>query len=271
MKATCTQARHSRSVLAVVGAACLVAACEQKQCPPCDCTAPEKEAQHERAGNEEAQPQYYALPGLDYGLMQSPVNILSEKTTLGMHHIEFGPGDGAKRVTNLGHTVQVGFGEGLTATFDGKEYEFKQLHFHTPSEHRIDGITYPMEMHLVHTRPGPKKDGPPDYLVVGVFFRMGKPNRFFEQFLDAIPEKEGESAELKEVYLEDGLPPGFDADEIEYYHYKGSLTTPPYTESVQWLVLKEVFEASREQIQRINKIEGDNARRVQALYNRVVD
>ena len=107
--------------------------------------------------------------------------------------------------------------------------------------------------------------------MIGAFYRMGDPNRFLSAFLDAIPEREGESAELEEVYFEDGLPPGFDIHNIEHYHYSGSLTTPPYTESVQWLVLKEVFEASREQITRINQIEGDNARRVQALYNRVVD
>jgi carbonic anhydrase len=100
---------------------------------------------------------------------------------------------------------------------------------------------------------------------------MGEANRFLAEFLDAIPDKEGESAELKEVYFEDGLPPGFDVNNIHYYHYRGSLTTPPYTESVDWLLVKHVFEASREQILRINEIEGNNARRVQALYNRVID
>lgn len=65
--------------------------------------------------------------------------------------------------------------------------------------------------------------------------------------------------------------PHLHIDHIRYYQYRGSLTTPPYTESVEWLVLKDVFEASPEQIQRINQLEGDNARRVQALYNRVVE
>jgi carbonic anhydrase len=179
--------------------------------------------------------------------------------------------DGASQVTNLGHTVEIGFGTGLEAEFDGKVYTFKQLHFHTPSEHRVDGITYPMEMHLVHTRRGASPDGIPDYLVIGVFLRMGNPNRFIAEFLNAIPEEEGQSTSVEGVYFEDALPPDFDLDRIRYYHYRGSLTTPPYTESVEWLVLKEVFEASPEQIQRINELEGDNARRVQALYNRVVE
>ena len=56
-----------------------------------------------------------------------------------------------------------------------------------------------------------------------------------------------------------------------YYHYRGSFTTPPYTESVDWLVAKEVIEAGPAQIRRINVLEGDNARHVQALYRREID
>jgi carbonic anhydrase len=55
-----------------------------------------------------------------------------------------------------------------------------------------------------------------------------------------------------------------------YYYYKGSLTTPPYTESVNWCVLKKIFEASPDQIRRINEIEGDNARHIQAIREREV-
>ena len=258
-------------LLAATCVASLAVGCKRAQCPPCDCTVEANGAAEEGTTPKDPEPRYYALPGLDHGLMQSPVNILSQQSTHGRHDIEFGPGDGAERVTNLGHTVQVGFGEGVTTTFDGKTYEFQQLHFHTPSEHRVDGITYPMEVHLVHTRPGAEEGGPPDYLVIGAFYRMGKSNGFLKSFLGAIPDEEGESAELEQVYFEDGLPPGMDVDAIDYYHYRGSLTTPPYTESVQWLVVKEVLEASREEIARINEIEGNNARRVQALYNREVD
>jgi len=250
-----------RRTLGLAVASLLASACATARCPPC-------EAANHKA---EAQPRYYALPGLGHGLLQSPVNILSAETDEGQHSIEVGPGDGVEQITNLGHTVELGFGKGIAMGFDGELYELQQLHFHTPSEHRVDGITYPMEMHLVHTRPGPSADGPPEYLVIGIFFRMGDSNRFLEEFLGAIPEEEGQSTSVEGVYFVDGLPPGFDVDHIRYYHYRGSLTTPPYTESVEWLVLKDVFEASPEQIRRINLLEGNNARRVQTLYNRVVD
>lgn len=248
----------ARPYLLLVMAVTLTTACQPRK------------ATHEVV-NTQSEDGYYALPGLDHGLLQSPVNILSKETKPGRHTIEVGPGDGARRVTNLGHTVEVGFGKGLILEFDDKPYELKQLHFHTPSEHQTDGITYPMEMHAVHTPPGQSKDAPPEYLVVAIFFRMGDSNVFLDSFLNAIPAEEGRSAKLKEVYFEDALPPGFDYDNIPHYSYRGSLTTPPYTESVQWLILKDVFEASPEQIRAINLIEGDNARWIQALYGRTID
>jgi carbonic anhydrase len=128
-----------------------------------------------------------------------------------------------------------------------------------------------MEMHLVHSRPGPAGNDAPKYLGVSILVRMGESNRFFDEFLDAIPTEPGRSAKLHDVFFRDAFPPSFDFDDIHYYHYRGSFTTPPYTESVDWLVAKEVIEAGPAQIQRINVLEGDNARHVQALYSREVD
>ena len=244
--------------------------CTPKSCPPCE-AAPEA-TQDAHASAPEPEPgQYYALPGIDHGLLQSPVNILSHETEHGKHRIVYRGGDEAEVVTNLGTTVRLGFGQGITTEFDGKVYEFLQLHFHTPSEHLIDGITYPMEMHLVHLRPGPSADDPPTYLAISILVRMGASNRFLDEFLDAIPKEPGQSAEIHDVFLHDMFPPDFDFENVHYYHYRGSFTTPPYTESVDWLVAKEVLEAGPPQIQRINLLEGNNARHVQALYRREID
>ena len=92
--------------------------------------------------------------------------------------------------------------------------------------------------------------------------------RFPDEFLDAIPKEPGQSAEIHDVFLHDMFPQDFDFENI---HYRGSFTTPPYTESVDWLVAKEVIEAGPAQIQRINLLEGNNARHVQALYRREID
>jgi len=245
-------------------------ACASNPCPPCEAAAASA-GEAKSSGGEQAFGEYYALPGLDHGLFQSPVNILSGQAEHGKHTIEHRGLNEAEVVKNLGTTVEVGFGRGITTEFDGHAYEFMQLHFHTPAEHLIDGITYPMEMHLVHSRPGPAADGPPAYLVISILVRMGAPNRFLAEFLDAVPKEAGKSAQVDDVFFRDAFPSSFNFESIHYLHYRGSLTTPPYSESVDWLVAKEVIEAAPIQIQRINVLEGDNARHVQALYSREID
>ncbi|MDX2430509.1 MAG: carbonic anhydrase family protein, partial [Bacteroides sp.] len=97
--------------------------------------------------------------------------------------------------------------------------------------------------------------------------RMGKENKFISNFIDQIPKEEGGINEVDLNALTDSETSNV-ANLLKelnsYYHYKGSLTTPPYTESVNWYVMKKIFEASPEQILRINSIEGNNARHIQA-------
>jgi carbonic anhydrase len=229
------------------------------------------EAEHSSAGADEQS--LYALPGLDHGLIQSPVNILTADTPAGRHQIFFdAQKPRADNVSNTGHSIQVNFEPGATTTFDGEIYEFKQCHFHTPSEHQIDGVTYPMEMHCVHTKPAAEgSDAPPEYLVIGFLFKMGEENHFISEFLRQVPETV-DTVDLKQgepVYTEDLLEAL--GDDARYYTYRGSLTTRPYTETVTWVLAEYIFEASPEQIQTINRLEGNNARHVQALYGRKVE
>lgn len=230
-----------------------------------------KEPNSEGHGNGEKS---YLIPGLDHGLIQSPINIISDQAGTGSHNVTLNFTGQINMVENLGHTVQLDFEPGNTITFDDKVFEFKQLHFHTPSEHLIDGITYPMEMHVVNTLMGQSAGDATEYLVIAFLVKMGKENNFINSFIDQIPEEE---KEVRSVHIDLNAVMGNemfgDSDATEkntYYYYKGSLTTPPYTESVNWGVLKKIFEASPEQIKRINEIEGDNARRIQALRNRKV-
>jgi carbonic anhydrase len=107
---------------------------------------------------------------------------------------------------------------------------------------------------------------------VGMHFKMGQENKFMKEFLNAIPQQENKKVELSPgaVKLKDMFA-GVTKNDLEaYYHYKGSLTTPPYTETVDWIVRKYIFEASPEQVAAIEKMEGDNARHVHALYNRKI-
>lgn len=216
--------------------------------------------------------QEYLLPGLEHGLLQSPINILSSEAKTGQHNVTLNFNGEINKVENLGHTVQLDFKPGNTISFDDKTYEFKQLHFHTPSEHLIDGITFPMEMHVVNTLMGQKKGETPEYLVIAYLFKMGETEPFIDRFIDLVPSKENQTRTININALNE---PRLDGHQLEkelkfFYHYKGSLTTPPYTESVNWYVLSRIFEASPEQIKRINEIEGDNARHIQAIYGREI-
>ena len=205
---------------------------------------------------------------------QSPINILSFNTDKnGKHNITFDFKDEINAIENLGHTVQLDFNEGSTLTVDNESFDFKQLHFHTPSEHLIDGITYPMEIHLVHTLKNHNNDEDPQYLVIGILFKMGAESKFISEFIDSIPKEENELAEVSigDVRIFDLLSETPQNVLNSYYHYDGSLTTPPYTESVRWYVSKRIFEASPDQIKRMLEIEGENAREAQELNDRKLE
>ncbi|MDB4835335.1 carbonic anhydrase family protein [Cyclobacteriaceae bacterium] len=234
------------------------------------CNVPEKDQE------EIFSEKHYAMPGLDHGLVQSPINILSFKADSfnSRHHdVTLHFDDKINAVENTGYSVQLDFEEGSTVEVDGDVFEFKQMHFHTPSEHLVDGVTYPMELHIVNIREGDDKTTP-EYLVMSFLFKMSKDdNPFIDEFISLVP-KEAHSINkidtgiVKLNDLFEQVPKrGLD----HYYHYKGSLTTPPFSESVHWYISKHLFEASPRQIQRINQLEGNNARHVQALFGRSVD
>ncbi|MDT8406343.1 MAG: carbonic anhydrase family protein [Methylococcales bacterium] len=217
---------------------------------------------------------FYTLPGLDHGLIQSPINILSAHLeTPRQHRVHLHFNDHFRAVENLGHTVQVDFTPGSDIQFDDQRYAFKQLHFHTPAEHLIDGVTYPMEMHLVSYQAPEQPAQPPRYLVIAVLFKMGASNAFIQEVLNNTPQQAQHTQPIlhDSVHLHDLFLASMPEDFNRYYHYQGSLTTPPYTESVEWLVLKTILTASPEQIEAINRIEGNNARHIQAEHGRAVD
>ena len=212
-----------------------------------------------------------AITGLVHGMRQSPINIVTKSAIKGHQHnvgIHYEPS--SENIYNLGHTIEVKYDSGNRAIFDGKVYEFKQFHFHTPSEHHIDGRTYPMEMHMVHTLAGQAPGEKPQYLVVSILYKKGANNLFLDEFMNGIPAHGGEEAHFtnKMVNVNDLLG---QTENMPYYYYHGSLTTPPYTQTVEWLVIQSIFEASPKQINRFKTLEGKNARHIQGRYGRRVE
>ncbi len=162
-------------------------------------------------------------------------------------------------IVNNGHTIQVNVPEGLAVVVNGKEYPLLQFHFHALSEHTLDGTHFPLEIHLVHRR------SDTELAVIGVMIAEGEAHPFFTQYLEDLPAPGAEVRGQAAFDLTNWLP----ADR-GYYHYAGSLTTPPCSEVVAWYVMKEPVYASKTQIERMAELLQGNYRPVQPLYGRTV-
>jgi carbonic anhydrase len=144
----------------------------------------------------------------------------------------------------------------------GTKYNLLQFHWHTPSEHELNSEEFPLEMHLVH-----QKVGADDQLVVGVWLEIAdNPHEELDKIFSDLPEEEGKTKSVRGFDLTRLLP-----EDSGSFRYQGSLTTPPFTEGVQWVVLKETLEVSQGQHQAFLDLFPDgNAREVQPLNGRAV-
>lgn len=129
----------------------------------------------------------YLVPESSDRALQSPINIVTSRAVPGRHQIAFHYQTSKEHLDNLGHTVKVTYDAGSSLEYDGVTFDLVQFHFHTPSEHLLDGVTYPMEMHLVHAQ----HDRPERLLVIGVLFKEGDPNRLIERLLRDVPQSAG--------------------------------------------------------------------------------
>ena len=179
------------------------------------------------------------------GVNQSPIN-LTDFVESELAPITFNYSGLATEVVNNGHAIQANYAAGFTITIDGKTFELKQFHFHSPSENHLNGKSYPMEAHFVHL----DKDG--NIAVVGVFFEIGDANPGIAKLWKQMPKEEGGKAALAaQVKADDVLP----ADR-DYYRFNGSLTTPPCSEGVYWLMMKKVMTVSEDQVKQFTDVMG---------------
>ncbi|HHQ4662867.1 TPA: carbonic anhydrase [Aeromonas veronii] len=194
------------------------------------------------------------------GSNQSPVNlnglVEAKLAPLVLHYQA-----GGNTVVNKGHTVQVGYAPGSTLQLDGTTFELKQFHFHAPSENLIEGKSYPLEGHLVHV------SDKGEIAVVAVMFEVGKANPALAAVWGELPAKVGETQALKAPLSAEQLLP----ESRDYYRFSGSLTTPPCSEGVRWLVMKQPVEVSQAQSDAFKAVmHHPNNRPVQPLNGRVV-
>jgi len=209
-------------------------------------------------------PEHWGNLTLDFasckkGKEQSPVDLtVAEEAKFSAPQLSYSAQP--LQLTNTGHTlVEEVSAAPAHLSFGGQDYNLKQFHFHTPSEHHLNGKTFPMELHFVHS------DADGQFAVVGVFVQQGQTNTTLQQLLLKAPLQKGESVADQNTVLDlTALMP----KEKHFYHYMGSLTTPPCSEQVNWLVLNTPIEASAEQLKQLNQLVGENARPVQQLNAR---
>ncbi|ANH69058.1 carbonic anhydrase [Mitsuaria sp. 7] len=193
------------------------------------------------------------------GHRQSPIDIV-KTVKAALPALDFHYGSVAPTIWNNGHTVQVNLPAGNTLEVGDQRYELLQFHFHTPSEEHLQGRSLPMVAHFVH------RNAAGELGVVAVLIRAGRSNAAWAPVFQHLP-RVGEKITVDELSLDLAalLPKS-----LGYYDFAGSLTTPPCSEGVHWMVLKEPVTLSSRQIAAFRKLVGKNARPVQALNARVV-
>ncbi|MGM9950179.1 MAG: carbonic anhydrase [Lysinibacillus sp.] len=198
------------------------------------------------------------------GSEQSPINIeLPAVKTSGMiESVDTHYEPSSFSIINNGHTIQANtVSENNKMVLEGAEYRLVQFHFHTPSEHEFNGEQYAMELHLVH------QDENGKLAVLGVMIQEGEINNNLQAIWDMLP---GEKTE-EEIAMDAPLDLGALLPEDQaFFHYNGSLTTPPCTEDVEWVVFEQPIEMSKEQIEAFQQIFPDNHRPVQPINAREV-
>ncbi|KAF3441798.1 hypothetical protein FNV43_RR15713 [Rhamnella rubrinervis] len=207
------------------------------------------------------------------GGMQSPIDLSNRRVKiipkLGMLKNSYQPGNATLK--NRGHDISLQWEMGKAGSIylNGSEYLLQQCHWHSPSEHTINGRRYDMELHMVHMSQDTSVKH--KIAVVGLLYKIGPPDAFLSKLMGHVTpmsdEKEGKNMGMIN-------PQEIKLGGKKYYRYMGSLTVPPCTEGVVWTLNKKLSTVSREQVNLLREAVHDyaeeNARPVQALNSREI-
>jgi carbonic anhydrase len=222
-------------------------------------------AKHEWDYGQEHGPQHWGdlkpeFAACKVGHRQSPVDIQgTQKADLPAIQFDYQPSP--LRIVDNGHTIQVTYAAGSSIRVGEARYELKQFHFHRPSEARVHGRSYDMELHLVH------EDEAGHLAVVAVLLEHGHENPLVRELWKDVPREKEKEALLEAVRIDAAqlLP-----SDRGYYTFDGSLTTPPCSEDVTWFVLKRPVQISADEVAQFAKLYPRDARPTQPLHGRVV-
>lgn len=189
------------------------------------------------------------------GELQSPID-LPEQVVEGEGHLTLDYQPDALRIVDNGHTIQINHQVGSSLSLDGQRFRLVQYHFHSPSEHAEQGQRHALELHLVHV------DDAGNYAVIGVFLEPAEvEDPAHESLWQHFPQ--GHQPGERVFVGEQVDPSSFVPATQTHYRYHGSLTTPPCTETVTWLVMREPLRVSAEHIEALRELYRANARPLQ--------
>jgi carbonic anhydrase len=195
---------------------------------------------------------------------QSPIDISRATVDPALGRLDLKTHSTTINLTNNGHTLQQAYSDTASyIRFEDRSYALQQFHFHTYAEHRIAGRQPPMEMHAVYS-----SDDQSALLVVGQTYEIGDANPFLQKLIGAgLPEGNGDSTVDPSIQINvaEAWP-----NTRMYYTYPGSLTTPPCSETVTWVVLDVSARMSLVQYEAFRSILGNNFRPLQPLNGRKV-
>lgn len=193
------------------------------------------------------------------GQRQSPIDI-RDGIKVDLESIKFNYRPSTFRIVDNGHTVQVEVGDS-SINLTGKNYELVQFHFHRPSEEKINGQRFDMVVHLVH------KSDEGQLAVVAVLLERGSENPFIQTLWNNLPLEKNVPVQPPSAVID---PATLLPATRSYYTYMGSLTTPPCSEDVLWLVMKQPVQVSLEQINIFSRLYKNNARPIQPIAGRLI-
>ncbi|KQU79430.1 carbonate dehydratase [Rhizobacter sp. Root16D2] len=193
------------------------------------------------------------------GKRQSPIDI-RDGISVQLDPVQFDYKPSSFKVLDNGHTVQVNVAPGNSIEVMGRRFELLQFHFHRPSEERINGRQFDMVAHLVH------KDLEGKLAVVAVLLDRGNTQQVVQTVWNNLPLEKGDEVAARATLDLNALLP----TERGYYTYMGSLTTPPCSEGVLWMVMKQPVGISSEQIGIFSRLYPMNARPIQSASGRLI-
>ncbi len=240
---------------------------DKAETPPGRKTAAVKRDPVPWAYEGEGAPEHWADLGPDNrlcasGQRQSPIDI-KDTIKVDLEKIRFDYQPGGFAVLDNGRTVQVNIAPGSSIQVMGRRYELVQFHFHRPAEERLNGRQFDMVAHLVH------KDAEGHLAVVAILLDRdldNKPQPLVQQVWNNLPLEKFEALtgpgtmDLRQLLPEDR----------SYFTFMGSLTEPPCTEGVLWMVMRQPVLLTTSQIAIFAKLYPMNARPIQAVAGRLI-